>query len=155
MRLLVTRPLPDGKGTASRLEAMGHSVLLDPLLRLEVLPRGQVPFPAAIVATSRNGVRAMATWPEISSWFGLPFFAVGSATAAEAEKTGFTDIRVAAGDGSALASLIAQSMQPGVDAIIYAAGGGSQSGAGVDASPDWIPSRCRRRLPDGRGKGAP
>ena len=119
MRLLVTRPLPDAKETASRLEAMGHSVSIDPLLQLEVLPRGQIRHPTAIVATSRNGVRAMATWPEIPFWSRLPFFAVGSATAAEAEATGFTDIRVGGDNGVGLAAFITQSMDPGVDAIVY------------------------------------
>ena len=35
MRLLVTRPEPEGGRTAARLRARGHEVVLAPLLRIE------------------------------------------------------------------------------------------------------------------------
>ena len=59
MRLLVTRPEPDGERTAQALRARGHAVVLAPLLRMEtiafVLPEQAF---SAVVLTSANAARA-------------------------------------------------------------------------------------------------
>ena len=60
MRLLVTRPDPDGERTADALRVRGHSVLLSALLRMEIVP---AVWPdqdyAAVVLTSANAARAV------------------------------------------------------------------------------------------------
>ena len=60
MRLLVTRPEPDGERTAQALRARGHAVVLAPLLRTEpvafALPDQAF---AAVVLTSANAARAV------------------------------------------------------------------------------------------------
>jgi uroporphyrinogen-III synthase len=120
MRLLVTRPLPDAEATALRLRAAGHDVIIEPLLRAELLEHADAADPTAIAVTSRNGVRALAAWRQSAGWRDRPVFAVGAATAATATESGFTDVRSADGDGEALARLIATSLDPGAT-ILYPA----------------------------------
>ena len=67
MRLLVTRPEPDGERTAAALRARGHDVLLAPLLRVEGDRRcrlGAWSFAwTGVVITSANAARALAAHP--------------------------------------------------------------------------------------------
>ena len=121
MRLLVTRPQPDAARTATRLEALGHEVLVAPLLKTELLPLARRADPAAIAVTSRNGVRALAAWPESSAWRKRPLFAVGEATAAAAREAGFSDVRSADGDGAALAAAIVKALPIEAGRILYPA----------------------------------
>src|SRR5438128_1809813 len=62
MRLLVTRPAPDGERTAAVLRARGHEVLLLPLLRVEFIPDAPLgPGPwDGVLMTSANAARALA-----------------------------------------------------------------------------------------------
>ena len=77
--------------------------------------------PAAIVLTSRNGVRALAAWPESQAWRTKPVFAVGAATAGEAASVGFTRARSADGDGATLAAHVKNTIAPSAGAILYPA----------------------------------
>lgn len=123
MRLLVTRPEPDAAETAERLAAMGHEVRLQPMLRVVLEPAPEVlPDPAALIATSRNGVRALAGWPAAADWRGRPLFVTGAGTAAEAAAAGFSDIRPGGADAPALAGRIAREMAPGAGPLLHAAG---------------------------------
>ncbi len=122
MRLLVTRPEPDAERTASRLRALGHDVVVQPLLTMETLPApDDVRDPAAIILASRNGARALASWPRSADWHSRPVFAVGSATADAAAAAGFTDVRPADGDGVALAGLIIGTFGRGNGRLLFAA----------------------------------
>jgi uroporphyrinogen-III synthase len=107
MRILVTRPLEDGKEIAARLAERGHQAMLEPLLE----PRFQdgplleeqgnaLENVQAVLATSANGVRAFI---RRSARRDLPVFAVGPQTAKEARDAGFQDVRSADGDAKALA----------------------------------------------------
>jgi len=106
MRILVTRPLEDGKEIAARLAERGHQALLAPLLE----PRfsdgppleegGELEQVQALLASSANGIRAFI---RRSARRDLPVFAVGPQTAQEARDAGFTDVRSADGDAKALA----------------------------------------------------
>jgi uroporphyrinogen-III synthase len=61
MRLLVTRPKPDGTRTAARLRAEGHDVVVAPVLRTEAVAAAFGPEPfAALVITSGNAPRVLA-----------------------------------------------------------------------------------------------
>ena len=62
MRLLVTRPEPAGGRTAVRLRALGHYVILVPVLRVELVPNpelGDGSF-GGLILTSANAVQALA-----------------------------------------------------------------------------------------------
>lgn len=120
MKLLVTRPLPDAERTASRLRAMGHEAVIDPLMRLEVIPSGDDENPAAIVVTSRNAVRAIAAWERPAYWRKLRLFAVGPGTASTAAAVGFGTVHVGTGDAAALADLIARTLKPADGPILHA-----------------------------------
>ncbi|MCW5713052.1 MAG: uroporphyrinogen-III synthase [Bauldia sp.] len=121
MRLLVTRPQPDANRTATRLRALGHAPLVQPMLSPEYLHLDIPGVPGAIVVTSRNGVRALAFLPNAARWTRVPLFAVGAATAAAARQAGFADVRSADGDSMALADLISATLDPAVGDVLYPA----------------------------------
>jgi uroporphyrinogen-III synthase len=106
MRLLVTRPEPDAAATAARLSAMGHRVMVRPMLEVAFNPPPDGLRPGSLVLTSRNGVRALLRWPDAAAWRGLPAFAVGAETGALLREAGFGDVRIAGGDAEALIALI-------------------------------------------------
>lgn len=124
MRLLVTRPLDDAHGTVRALEARGHIVLLEPLLRIE--PAAGVSIPQkpyqAVLVTSANGVRALARLAGTANLKETPVLAVGEASGRAAAAAGFGTVRHAAGDLAALAALVSEQCQPDGGALLYAAG---------------------------------
>jgi len=107
VRLLVTRPEPDGARTAQALRARGHAVVLAPLLRTQtisfVLPEQAF---SAVVLTSANAARAIADHPGRAQLTVLPAFTVGRRTAEAARALGFRDVRSAAGDKRDLVDLL-------------------------------------------------
>ena len=107
MRLLVTRPEPDGERTAQALRARGHAVVLAPLLRTEnvdfVLPDQAF---SAVVLTSANAARAIADHPGRAQLTALTAFTVGRRTAEAARAVGFRDVRSAEGDQRDLVDLL-------------------------------------------------
>jgi uroporphyrinogen-III synthase len=107
VRLLVTRPEPDGERTAQALRARGHAVVLAPLLRTEtiafVLPEQAF---SAVVLTSANAARAIADHPGRAQLTALTAFTVGRRTAEAARALGFRDVRSADGDRSDLVHLL-------------------------------------------------
>jgi uroporphyrinogen-III synthase len=107
VRLLVTRPEPDGERTAAALRARGHEVMLAPLLRTEFVPF-DVPDEAfaAVVLTSANAARAVAGHQQRGQLIALPAFTVGRRTAEAAREVGFRDVRSADGDRVDLAVLL-------------------------------------------------
>lgn len=102
MRILVTRPLEDGREIAARLAEHGHAALLAPLLtpRFEDGPELDLEGVEAVLATSANGIRALVRRTRRRD---LSIFAVGPQTTEEARKSGFTEVRNADGDAKALA----------------------------------------------------
>jgi len=102
MKILVTRPLGDGRQIAARLAEMGHQALLAPLLEPRFLdgPEPALEDVQAILATSANGIRALIRRTPRRD---IPIFAVGPQTAEEATKAGFNQVRSADGDAAALA----------------------------------------------------
>lgn len=121
MRLLVTRPQPDANRTATRLRALGHTPLVQPMLSPEYLPLDISGVPAAIAVTSRNGVRALAFLPNAARWTRVPVFTVGAATAEAARQAGFANVRSANSDSAALADLISAVLDPAAGEILYPA----------------------------------
>lgn len=105
MRVLVTRPLDDAHETAALLKSRGHEAVVAPLLtvRFHDGPPIDLSGVQAILATSANGVRAIARRSQRRD---LPVFAVGSATALAARSAGFSDVKSAHGDAVDLAKAI-------------------------------------------------
>ena len=124
MRLLVTRPEPDGARTAAELGARGHEVMLAPLLRVEAVPNadlGTGPW-AAILITSANGARAIAEHSRRGELTALPVLAVGQASAAAARNAGFENVTPADGDGGDLARLATARFAGAGKPLLYLAG---------------------------------
>lgn len=108
--------------TAERLVAMGFSVTLAPLLRIDPLP-WPVDFARnryqAVVVTSPSGAKRLMNAPLDHA---LPVFAVGEATAAAARTSGFSNITVGAGDGAALARQALTALDPLAGRVLRLAG---------------------------------
>ena len=108
MAVLVTRPHPDDEATASALRTRGFEVLQAPMLRFE-----SVPFHddadaryGAIIVTSANALRAIASHLADGRLLRLPLFAVGEHTASAARDAGFGEVVTAKGDAGALRDLV-------------------------------------------------
>jgi uroporphyrinogen-III synthase len=124
VRLLVTRPDPDGARTAAALRERGHAVLAAPLLRIESVdeaPIGEGPF-AAVAVTSTNAISAIVSHRAGGALAAVPVFAVGGKTARAAREAGLADVRSADGDVEALAGLIAATLAGSTDPVLYLAG---------------------------------
>ncbi|CAN5430807.1 hypothetical protein BH10PSE14_BH10PSE14_25780 [soil metagenome] len=122
MQLLVTRPEPDATATAGRLRALGHAAIVEPMLTIAFSdPPVDLPEPALIVFTSRNGVRAFARWPQAAKWRGKMVIAAGKATAMAAREAGFGDVDAAGGDVAALAEYLRARVPLDAGPILYPA----------------------------------
>ncbi|MEO7054552.1 MAG: uroporphyrinogen-III synthase [Rhizomicrobium sp.] len=121
MRILVTRPAEDGAEIARLLADMGHDALLAPLLTVELYdgPPLILDGVQAVLATSANGVRALAMRTDARN---VPLFAVGPQTAEAAVRAGFIRVRNAEGDAVALAEAIPGWADPAAGALLHAAG---------------------------------
>ncbi|QXQ06698.1 uroporphyrinogen-III synthase [Sphingosinicellaceae bacterium] len=118
MRVLVTRPEPAASRTAARLRALGHEVVVAPLLVPRAVPwsvpRGDW-HAVAFTSASAPGFGGA----ELKPLTHLPAYAVGEATAAAAREAGFTDVRPARGDASAVFRLAAGD---GIARLLHLAG---------------------------------
>lgn len=104
MKLLVLRPEPGASETAARARAMGLDPVVEPLFAI-VAVVGPPVDPArfdAVLLTSANAARHAP--PGLT---GLPCFAVGQRTAAEARAAGFGEVAEGPGDGEAAAAMMA------------------------------------------------
>jgi uroporphyrinogen-III synthase len=108
MAVLVTRPHPDDEATAQALRARGFEVLRAPMLRFEPVPfhdDADARY-GAIIVTSANALRAIASHLAGSRLLKLPLFAVGEHTASAARDAGFAEVIAAKGDAGALRDLV-------------------------------------------------
>ena len=123
MRVLVTRPEPDGERTAQKLRARGCDVLLAPVLQIELIVGndfGAGPWDA-VALTSANAAHALKQHPRRNELVALPVLTVGRRTAEAARAVGFTDVASAEGNEQALAHLIGGRYRGG-NRILYLAG---------------------------------
>jgi uroporphyrinogen-III synthase len=124
VRLLVTRPEPDCERTAALLRRRGHEVLQQALLRIEPVADAELgggPW-AAVLFTSANAVRAVASHRRFSELAGLPAYTVGRSTQAAAFAAGFAPLLSADGDVSALVDLIEVNRPAERRPLLYCAG---------------------------------
>lgn len=124
MRIIVTRPSSDATMLNERLEALGHDVVAEPLLSLTF--DGAEPIDVdgaqALVATSRNGLRALERQGLVDAAKSLPLFAVGPGTAAEVRKLGFELIFSGKGTARDLVPEIIAHLDPHAGHIVHLAG---------------------------------
>jgi uroporphyrinogen-III synthase len=125
VRVLITRPRAAATVLATRLAALGHEALLEPLLTITAEPDAQVRLATAlqgaqaVLFTSTNGVAGFAA---VSERRDLRAFAVGDGTAAAARHAGFAEAESADADVEALATLVAAKLDPSAGALVHAAG---------------------------------
>ena len=123
MRILLTRPQADAERTALALRGRGHEVVVAPLLDLELLSDADLgvgPW-IALLVTSGNAVRAIASHRRRGELRSLKVFTVGDRTAQAMRDCGFADVTSAAGNVHDLAALVAARLQPPAR-LLYLAG---------------------------------
>lgn len=102
----ITRAEPGASRTARRLEGLGFSTVVVPLLAIRPIEaRLDLSDVTVLAFTSINGVTAFAALESRRDW---PVFTVGDATAQAARDVGFTGVTSASGDVEALATLLRQ-----------------------------------------------
>jgi uroporphyrinogen-III synthase len=120
MRVAVTRPEEDAGPLTAKLQALGHDVVMAPLLTIQ--PRAGVSFPQlpwqAIAVTSANGIRALPQDHGLSSFRTLT---VGPQSLAAARAAGFA-AEAHGGDVNGLAAFIRAHLDPAAGPILYLSG---------------------------------
>lgn len=120
MRIAVTRPEEDAGPLTAKLDAMGHEVVMAPLLTIQ--PRENVMIPAlpwqAIAVTSANGIRALAPGHGLTSF---RILTVGPQSLAAARAAGFA-AEAHGGDVNGLAAFIRGELDPHAGPILYLSG---------------------------------
>jgi len=124
MRLLVTRPEPDALKLSALLEEAGHEAAVEPLLSLSFKGGEAIDIEGAqaLIATSRNALRALKASPALALARQLPLFAVGKATAAEARALGFGLVVTGAGTAAELVAHIVSALDPAAGLVVHLAG---------------------------------
>jgi uroporphyrinogen-III synthase len=121
MRVLITRPEEDAASFAALLKARGHEAVLAPLMHVHFHTGPEIVLGGvqAVLATSANGVRALARRARRRD---VPIFAVGPQTAQEARALGFSNVRDADGDARALLKSTLQWARPGAGTLLHVRG---------------------------------
>jgi uroporphyrinogen-III synthase len=124
MRLLVTRPEPDALKLSGVLEDAGHATVVEPLLSVSFDGGDPVDLDGAqaVLATSRNALRALKSTPALAEARHLPLFAVGKATAAEARTLGIETVVTGAGTAAELVAHIVSVLDPAAGVLVHLAG---------------------------------
>src|SRR6185295_19360966 len=76
----------------------------------------------ALIVTSRNALRALASHPDRAEALRLSLFAVGEATAKAATDLGFAKVTAGPGTGEELARLVTGTLDPKAGALVHLAG---------------------------------
>ena len=122
MRIINTRPQPDSTSLTQALTVLGHEVIEAPLLDIRFEDRsGSLALDdvQAVLATSANGVRALAAATERRE---ISLFAVGDASARTAEELSFRNVTSADGDVEDLAATVVHVLDPADGALLHVAG---------------------------------
>ena len=124
MRLLVTRPEPDALKLRAALEARDHDATVEPLLTVSFEDPSDIDLDGvqALIATSRNALRALKSHRILAPARLLPLFAVGRATAAEARAAGFQMVVTGAGSVEQLVAHITSVAEPSAGLLLYLSG---------------------------------
>lgn len=143
MNIIVTRPEADGKLLKPKLEAMGHSVILMPLLH--IVPRERVFVPKlpyqAVIATSANGVRALRGHEELKS---IRVLTVGPQSLEAAEVAGFARAEAHGGDLNGLVAHIRNALHPAAGPLLYLSG--NETAGNLEGQLTEAGFQCRRSI---------
>lgn len=131
MRIAVIRPVDDSERTAAALRARGHEVLIAPLMEVEWVKSDLATNWGAVIITSANAARALATHPARDGLIKLPLYAVGRRSADAARVAGFTDVTTAGGDLRDLLRIVS-ARRPDVKAPVLYVAGEDRSGDLID-----------------------
>ena len=114
MRILVTRPEPDGLKLKGLLEERGHEAEVEPLMRASTEGFEPVDLDGitALIATSRNALRAIRGQVAGRAVRELKIYTVGAGTAEEARRLGFGTIVRGPGTIAELLPIIASTLDP-------------------------------------------
>jgi uroporphyrinogen-III synthase len=118
-RVLITRPADLAARTAARARALGHEVLLAPVLAIRQCagPPPDLADVQAILVTSRNAVPAV-----VRLAADRPIYAVGEGTAAALADAAVPVAGVGDGDGVSLARLVVARLDPTAGALLHPTG---------------------------------
>jgi uroporphyrinogen-III synthase len=122
--VLVIRPQPDADRLAALLLEKGFDVRIDPLftIKFAVEPPERQDY-QALLATSRNALRALTKLNAQAPFINLPFFAIGEETEKEARSAGFQCVQSAEIPTSlSLATLIEKTCEFKGKPLLYLAG---------------------------------
>lgn len=124
MQVLVTRPLPDAWDMKSRIERLGPSAVLAPLLEIVPLELtiGQFDGASAIIATSQNGLRSLQLAGLIEQVKRLQVYCVGEATAKLAADMKLPNITAGRGTAADLVPVIAERQKARAGYLAHLAG---------------------------------
>lgn len=123
MHILLTRPEQDAADLKERIEALGHRVSLSPLLSIVYeTPPLDLAGVQALIATSRNGLKALSRSPALPAAKSLPIFVVGPGTAALARELGFSRVIEGPGRARDLAGVIKAEAAPDGGELLHLSG---------------------------------
>ncbi|MGI9409102.1 MAG: uroporphyrinogen-III synthase [Hyphomicrobiaceae bacterium] len=125
MRLWITRPEQDAGVLRAKLVAQGHEVVIESLLHIDFDDADPIELDdvQALIATSRNGVRAAAASDIADLARHLPLFAVGPGTASTAEALGFAHVIQGPSTAEHLLPVIVERTDVNAGALLHLAGG--------------------------------
>jgi uroporphyrinogen-III synthase len=122
MRVVVTRPEPDGKRTATALRAQGHEVLVAPLMKVQSVAADLSGHWGAIIITSANALISIVDNAAKAALIKLPLFAVGQRSADAALEAGFRNVTAAGGDVRDLVRTLSTQRPDANAPLLYLAG---------------------------------
>jgi uroporphyrinogen-III synthase len=104
--------------------AQGHEVLIEPLIKVRFENADPIELEGvqALIATSRNGLRALAASPAVDEARALLVFAVGPGTAATARALGFQNVIKGPGTGRELVNFIIRHAEVNGGPLLHLAG---------------------------------
>jgi uroporphyrinogen-III synthase len=120
MRVLVTRPEPDGEKTAKALRKLGFDPVVIRLSTIVPLDPGVLPPSDAVIATSAHALRCLPGAWRNARLFERPIHVVGARTAEAAREAGFLTVIEGPGDAAGLVThMIGRPARP---SLLYLAG---------------------------------
>jgi uroporphyrinogen-III synthase len=122
MRVVVTRPQPQGEQTADALAARGHHAFVAPLMTIEPMEADLSGGWGAVVITSANAPGAIAGNPASATLHSLPLYAVGARSAEAAQQAGFGEVTSAGGAARDLVRLLRERRAGAMAPLLYLAG---------------------------------
>ncbi len=124
MHILITRPEPDASKMKDALEALGHTVSLEPMLHIEPVAIDPRAFEGAqaLIVTSRNSLRALRSSAALPTALKLPVFTVGPGTADLARELKFQHVIAGTRAARDLVPLITANADPGKGPLVHVAG---------------------------------